>query len=252
MKFIDLNVDIGEGNPNDAELLNFATSANVCCGVHAGNAELTAETVELCKIKRIRIGAHPGYPDRGSMGRAPLTTEHQREYLSSVLEQIRDFRAEFGGAYVKPHGAFYNDTAQPIGTGWDSMANHPTANSPYEAGGHALSMFPGTGMLIMALRIVKLPLLGLPGTMHEPIARRAGVAFIREGFADRAYREDGTLVPRSESGAVLSEAKEVRAQVLRLANEVDSICLHGDTPDCVEFAEQIYATLVEAGFEVRA
>src|SRR5208283_5055166 len=115
-----------------------------------------------------------------------------------VFRQIRDFSVEYGGAYVKPHGAFYNDTAQPIAAGWDSMAKHPSASSPYEAGGLALSLIPGTGVLIMALRITKLALMGLPGSMHEPIALRAGVPFIREGFADRAYAQDGTLVPRTE------------------------------------------------------
>ena len=252
MKSIDLNVDIGEGYSNDAELLNFATSASVCCGVHAGNAELTAETVAMCRVKHIRVGAHPGYPDRVGMGRQPLSAETQRDYLGSVLHQIRDFCAEHGAAYVKPHGAFYNDTARPLSPGWDSMAKNPTASSPYEAGGFALSLVPGTGMLMMALRISKMPLMGLRGTMHEPIAERSGVPFIREGFADRAYREDGTLVPRAELGAVLSDPDVVRRQVIRLANDIDSICLHGDTPDCVEFAELIYATLLDAGFEVRA
>lgn len=252
MKAIDLNVDIGEGYPNDAELLNFATSANVCCGVHAGSAELTAETVALCRVKQIRVGAHPGYPDRAGMGRQPLSTENQRDYLSSVLQQIRDFHAEYGAAYVKPHGGFYNDTGQPISAGWDSMAKYTTASSPYEAGGFALSLVPGTGMLTMALRITKLPLMGLPRTMHDPISQRAGVPFIREGFGDRAYREDGTLVPRGQPDAVLADPISVRGQVLRLANDVDSICLHGDTPDCLEFAELIYAALTDAGFEVRA
>ena len=252
MKEIDLNVDIGEGFANDAELLNFASSANVCCGIHAGNAELTLETVELCRIKRVRIGAHPGYPDRASMGRRPISMEVQRDYLDSVFRQIRDFCVEYGAAYVKPHGAFYNDTAQPTAEGWDSMAKHPTASSPYEAQGHALSLVPGTGVLIMALRIAKVPIMGLPHTMHEAISKRAGVSFIREGFGDRAYREGGTLVPRGEPGAMLSDPGAVKAQVLRLANDVDSICLHGDTPDCVEFAELVFAALTDQGYEVRA
>ncbi|MHB8636914.1 MAG: LamB/YcsF family protein [Fimbriimonadaceae bacterium] len=252
MKRIDLNVDIGEGLPYDAELLNFATSANVCCGVHAGSAELTAETVAMCRVKQIRVGAHPGYPDRANFGRQAVDAEHQRAFLGSVLQQIRDFSAEYQCAYVKPHGAFYNDTAKLLTPGWDTMAEHPTATSPYEAEGHGLSLVPGTGVLIMGLRIAKVPLMGLPRTMHEPIARRAGVAFLREGFGDRASFPDGTLKPRGEPGAVLSDPTAVRAQVMRLANEVDSICIHGDTPDCVEFAELIYVALTDAGFEVCA
>lgn len=250
MKSIDLNVDIGEGFAHDSELLSFATSANVCCGIHAGSPELTAFTVDLCRAKGIRVGAHPGYPDRPSMGRRPIDVEHQRAWLDSVLMQIKEFCTLYPTAYIKPHGAFYNDTAQPIQAGWDGLPNHPTASSPYEAQGHALSLTPGTGMLIMALRIAKVKLMGLPGTMHEPIAARAGVSFLREGFADRLYRPDGTLTPRSEPGAVLDSAEHVGAQVLRLAPEVDSICLHGDTPDCLDFAELIYKTLLDAGYEV--
>jgi UPF0271 protein len=252
LKQIDLNVDIAEGFPHDAELLKFATSANICCGVHAGSAQLTADTVELCRSKGVRIGAHPGYPDRGSMGRAPLSVEHQRDWLGSVLQQICDFCVEYPTQYVKPHGALYNETAQPISVGWDSMAKYPSSTSPYEAGGYALSLVPGTGMLIMALRINKVPIMGLPGTMHLPIGERAHVAFIKEGFADRAYLENGLLMPRSEPGAVLTNRIKIAAQVIRLANECDSICLHGDTPDCLEFAELIYKTLVDEGFEVKA
>ncbi len=252
MKSIDLNVDIGEGFPHDADLLEFATSANVCCGIHAGSAQLTADTVELCRSKGIRIGAHPGYPDRASMGRRSISIDLQREWLGSVLQQISDFSVEYPAKYVKPHGALYNDTAQPIQDGWDSMAKHPTSTSPYEAGGYALSLVPGTGMLIMALRINKVPLMGLPNTMHIPISERAGVGFIREGFADRAYQSDGTLLPRSEPGALLSSAEAIRSQVVKLANEVDSLCLHGDTPECLEYAELIYKTLVDCGYEVRA
>src|SRR5476651_1132837 len=90
-KTIDLNVDIGEGFPYDRELLKFASSANVCCGVHAGSDELSRETVALCKTQRVRIGAHPGYPDRESMGRIAMQAGQERIYLNSIFDQVMRF-----------------------------------------------------------------------------------------------------------------------------------------------------------------
>ncbi len=113
-----------------------------------------------------------------------------------------------------------------------------------------MAQFPGVQSLMMLLRIHKLPLLGLEGTAHKILAERAGQAFIREGFADRKYDEDGQLLPREEPGAVLLSVDEVRKQAVRLAPFVDSICLHGDTPDCMEMAEAVYSALVDEGLEV--
>jgi UPF0271 protein len=252
MKKIDLNADLGEGFGYDDALLSIVTSANVCCGVHAGDPELTRLTVEKCLERGVRVGAHPGYPDRDSMGRRPMEPGKERVYLDSILSQIRSFCYAYPAAYLKPHGAFYNDTARVLAQNWDSMTTHPTARSPYEAGGVALSEVPGTGVLIMALRLTRVALMGLPGTMHEPIAARAGSPFIREGFADRRYLADGRLAPRSEPGAVLTEAPEVVEQAISLAASVDSICLHGDTPDAAGLAEAVRVGLERAGFEVTA
>lgn len=250
-RLIDLNVDIGEGFPYDAELLKFATSANVCCGAHAGSIELTEETIAMCKRRRVRIGAHPGYPDRLNMGRRPMEIGEQRIYLKSIHEQLQAFNSIEAPAYVKPHGGFYNDTAQVLPPDWDKP-NLVKRQTPYEAGGHYLGTLPGAGSLGMLLRMYKLPLMGLEPTAHATIASRANVALIREGFADRAYREDGTLQPRSEPGAVLEDSEAIKRQVLWLAERVDSICLHGDTPNCVEMAELILKTLLDAGYEVSA
>lgn len=186
------------------------------------------------------------------MGRAPMELGQEREYLDSVFSQIRSFVNAYPTAYIKPHGAFYNSTGVPIQLGWDSLVKYRTAKTPYEAGGVALSEVPGTGMLMMALRVTRVALMGLPKTMHEEIATRAGRPFIREGFADRRYMEDGRLMPRSEPGAVFTEAHEVAEQAVRLAKDVDSICLHGDTPDAVLFAEAVHKALKDAGFEISA
>lgn len=250
MRRIDLNVDVGEGFGFDRDLFEFATSANICCGVHAGSAELTRETVAYCRERGIRFGAHPGYPDRANMGRQSITDETTRAWLDSIFRQVMDFVHLARPAYLKPHGAFYNDTAQPLPEGWDRAVTVEGRRGPYDAGGIFLAHYPGIGSLQMLLKVHRLPLMGLEPTAHAEVARRSGQVLLREGFADRAYRADGTLVPRTEPGAVLEDPAAVAAQVRALAERVDSICLHGDTPGCVAFAELAYRTLVDAGYEV--
>jgi len=249
-RMIDLNVDIGEGFPFDAELLRFASSANVCCGIHAGSPELTEETIALCQRQRVRIGAHPGYPDREALGRRPMVDGQERRYLKSLFEQVSRFTDIVRPAYLKPHGGFYNDTALVLPPDWEKTHRRSATTSEYEAGGVYLAQFPGVQSLVMLLRIHKLPLMGLEATAHRVIAGRARQQLLREGFGDRAYTDRGTLVPRSEPNAVFHNADAVREQVLRLAPVVDSICLHGDTPDCLEFAELVYRTLVDSGYGV--
>lgn len=252
MKKIDLNVDVGEGFGFDSELLQIATSANVCCGAHAGDEELTRQTVEMCLEFGVRVGIHPGFPDRASMGRAELSPENEREYLDSVLAQIRTFEARYPTKYIKPHGALYNMTGKPLVEGWERAHGSIGPKSHYESGGYALSLVPGTGVLTIALRVTGLPLMGLPGTMHEEIARRSGFGFIREGFADRMYLPDGTLAPRWEPGSVLTEVSQVTEQALELAECVDSICIHGDTPDAVSLAAAVREALTCAGYDISA
>ena len=247
MKKIDLNVDIGEGFPFDRELLRFATSANVGLGKHAGSSELTEETVARCREAGVRVGAHPGYPHRPSMGRDPVPPGAQKAYFDSVFAQTQWFAAVHRPDYLKPHGAFYNDTAVVLPEGWRTENDAPT---PYGQEGIFLAQHPGLQFLMMLLRVYRLPLMGLDRTSHAEIARRAGKGFIREGFADRLYRDNGTLMPRERPGAVLKDPDRVAAQTLRLAPGVDSICLHGDGPDCLAFAERIRKTLEDGGYEV--
>ncbi len=222
MRRIDINVDVGEGFPFDDALLEIATSANVCCGAHAGSVELCLATVEKCRSLGVRVGAHPGTPDRASMGRAPLLVEDEQErveILRTLMEQCSIAQWD----YVKPHGALYNATTKPG---------------------------PATVPLVAVMLHLRLPLMGMPGTHHEHIAYAAETAFIREGFADRAYLPDGRLVPRTEPGAVLTDLDVIAAQVVTLAERVDSICVHGDSPGCVEIALHVRRTLEGAGFEV--
>lgn len=223
MKKIDLNVDLGEGFGFDRELLAVCTSANVCCGEHAGSEELTRETVALCREMGVRVGAHPGYPDRTFMGRRSckeLLVLKAQDLEESLIEQVG--RIE-GAAYLKPHGAFYNDSARGDGMG---------------------------ETLWRILEATRWPLMGLAESKHETIARSAGVKMILEGFADRAYTDDGFLVPRSEPGAVLSSVGEKAKQAVWLAERVDSICVHGDEEDSVATVTAVRVALEKAGYEV--
>lgn len=219
MKGIDLNVDIGEGFDFDADLLLYASSANICCGVHAGSWAKTQETIGLALDSGVRIGMHPGYPDRDSMGRLPLPVGRKREYRDSILKQAETFFNFVPPAYIKPHGAFYTES-QVEGT-------------------------PAFEILFELVKEFGLPVMGLRGTAHEKLPE-----MIAEGFADRAYTPQGTLVNRGEPGALIASLSEVREQALSLAHRVESICIHGDTPYCVELAEAVYSALLDSGFEV--
>ncbi len=221
MGTIDLNVDIGEGLPYDADLLRFATSANVGCGEHAGSPAVTREVAAMCRDLGVVFGAHPGYPDRATFGRAEW--EDPWRAIDSLAAQV-EFAAGLGAVYLKPHGALYNQSAQ---------------------GG------PAFEVLVELLRRFRLPLLGLGGTAHQRAAQEAGVRFAREGFADRRMLPDGLLAPRSQAGAVLADPEEVCRNAVGLASKVDSICLHGDTAGCVELASAVRRALEDAGFEVR-
>ena len=181
------------------------------------------------------------------MGRDPIPPGEQKRYLDSIYMQTQWFVAVHGADYLKPHGAFYNDTAVVLPEGWRTQNDAPT---PYGQEGIFLAKHPGVQFLMMLLRVYKIPLMGLDRTAHAEIARRASKGFHREGFADRLYRDDGTLMPRSHPAAVFKDPDRVAAQALRLAPRVDSICLHGDGPDALPFAERVRKTLEDAGYEI--
>jgi len=219
VKKIDLNADIGEGFAYDNDLIKVVSSANICCGEHAGSWSETQRTAYACRRAGVRIGAHPGYPDRSTMGRGP----GDRSHAPSLLEQLDRFITGIRTSYIKPHGAFYNE----------SMVKSFASNC-----------------LFVLVKRFHLPLMGLPGTLHETIAQAAGVPFIKEGFVDRLYDADGRLIPRNQPGAVLSDRKEIIEQACRLAECVNSLCLHGDTPDCVSIAVEVRAELEARGWRI--
>jgi 5-oxoprolinase (ATP-hydrolysing) subunit A len=224
-RVIDLNADVGEGVEGDVDLLAFVTSANVACGFHAGDAStMRAVCVEAAE-RGVSIGAHVGYRDREGFGRRALDVPAATVEAETV-EQIRALQ-EAGGrvAYVKPHGALYH-----------------RASVDEECATAIVSAVDG------------LPVLAAPGSALLAQARAAGVEAVTEGFVDRAYAPDGSLVPRGAEGAVLGVGEAVRQAltIARVRLDVRSLCLHGDTLGALELARRVVAELEAAGVELRS
>ena len=241
---IDLNADLGEGMAGDADLLAVVSSCSVACGGHAGDAVSMARTLRAARAANVAAGAHPSYPDREGFGRVSLDLDKAslRAALTTQVAALRGVAARESATLVhlKPHGALYNDAARR----GDLAALIATLTA---------ELLPGAALI------------GPPSSALEDAARARGVRFLAEGFADRAYRADGTLVPRAEPGAVIGGA-ERPARAVRLATTgaleavtgeivslpVGTICLHGDSPDAGAAARAVRAALEAAGVTVAA
>jgi UPF0271 protein len=226
-RVIDLNADVGEGIEGDIDLFAFVTSANVACGFHAGDAStmraVCAEAVE----RGVAIGAHVGYRDREGFGRRALDVPAATVEAETV-EQIRALQSHGPVAYVKPHGALYHRASV------DAECAAAIVSAIREIGPLAVLAAPGSALLAEA--------------------ETAGLAAVPEGFADRAYAPDGSLMPRGSPGAVLGVEDAVR-QALAIARDrldVRSLCLHGDTPGGLELARRVVAELEAADIELRS
>jgi len=224
---IDLNADVGEQCGQDAALMRCITSANVACGLHAGNRAVMRDTVRLARDHGVAVGAHPGFDDREHFGRRDLQLPPE-EITNLVIRQIdalADIAADAGVRlqHVKAHGALYNIAVR------DRQVADAIARAAQSVD-------------------ASLILLGLPGSALIAAAEAAGLRSAREAFADRAYRPDGTLVPRTEPGAVIHDPEQVLSRVVGLAQrpDVDTICVHGDTPGAAALASQIRAALEAA------
>ncbi|MBX3096659.1 MAG: LamB/YcsF family protein [Fimbriimonadaceae bacterium] len=211
-----LNIDCGEGLPYPEDLFICADLLNIGCGEHAGSWDETLRFIEECRVHDVRWGAHPGYPDRDGFGRSPWDAAAQFDWQEILVQQSVRMAAE-GAEYVKPHGAFYNESARGL-------------SGPTEA-------------LIATLKAVTLPLLGLPGSEHERIAAECGVPFWSEGFADRGYGNDGHLLPRGVEGSLIKEPDAAAAAARKLSTWVDSVCLHSDMPGWEERMRAVRAAL---------
>jgi UPF0271 protein len=230
---IDLNADVGEECGQDAALMRCVTSANIACGAHAGNRMVMRDTILLAREFGVAVGAHPGFNDRENFGRREIHVLPE-EITDLVMRQIEAL-AEVGSAagirlrYVKPHGALYNM----------AVRDRQVADAIARA----------TASVDSSLLLV-----GLPHSELVAAAQSAGLRTAREAFADRAYRPDGTLVPRSEPGAVIHDPVQVLSRIVALArrSDVDTICVHGDTPGAAQLALEIRAALEAARLHVRS
>lgn len=245
---VDLNSDLGEGFGawtlgDDDAMLELVTSANIACGFHAGDPTTLLATCESAATRSVRIGAQVGYRDLAGFGRRFIDMS-PKDLTADVIYQIGalDGLARVAGsrvAYVKPHGALYN-----------AIVHHRRQARAVVA---AVVAYDSS-----------LPVLGLPGSVFLEEAREAGLDVVAEAFADRAYTAEGTLVPRTESGAVLHDPTLVAERVRRMVvdGELDavdgstlkvaaaSVCVHGDSPAAVDMAVAIRALLESSDVEI--
>jgi 5-oxoprolinase (ATP-hydrolysing) subunit A len=230
--WIDLNADVGEQCGQDAALMRCITSANVACGVHAGSVATMRETVILARDHGVAVGAHPSFPDREHFGRREMQLRPAEiaDLVTHQIEVLAGIAADEGIClqHVKPHGALYNVAVRDRRVA-DAIAR---------------------GVASVNRSFV---LFGLPRSELVAAAQAAGLRTAGEAFADRAYRADGTLVPRTEPGAVIHNPEEVLARIVNLAArpDVETICVHGDTPGAADLASKIRGTLEAAKFEVK-
>ncbi len=250
MAQVDLNCDLGESFGAytiglDDQVIPHVTSANIACGAHAGDPSVMRKTVRCAHAAGVAIGAHPGYPDLEGFGRRALAMNPHDVY-ASILYQVGALAAfaKAEGAklhHVKPHGALYNAAAKDA-----ALA---------QAIAQAVKDFDD-----------QLILVGLAGSESITAAQNVGLRTASEFFADRAYQENGTLVPRTLAGAVITDKQKASERTLRAVKEgvvesetgtvipiaADTICIHGDNPAAVAFAAEIHAALEAAGVTVRA
>ncbi len=234
---IDINADMGEsfGNyqiGNDEELIKYVTSCNIACGAHGGDPMVMRKTVALAKRYNVNIGAHPSYPDLQGFGRRSLKMKPEEitNFIVYQLGALSGFLRIEGVklSHVKPHGALYND----------AVKNREIA----EAIGKAILLFDKS-----------IPIVGLSKSLAIKIWRDMGLDVKEEVFADRNYKDDGTLIPRAEKEAVITDPEKIAERVYIMATRkeiesisgakiqitFDTICIHGDTKNAADIARKI-------------
>jgi UPF0271 protein len=240
---VDLNADLGEGSGHDAELFVLISSANIATGFHAGNSDTMREAISAAKKHGVAIGAHPSLWDRENFGRKELKVAEQ-ETFDAVAYQLGIFQALASALFmqpnhVKPHGALYNMAVR------DAKLADAIARAIASVDARLILFAPDKSELARA------------GTAH-------GLQIAREIFADRNYLNDGWLVPRTRSDALLHDPKEAAQRVLRMLREGkvrsvedrdvevrgETICLHGDTPGAVDFACELRTQLEKEGVKI--
>ena len=245
MTTIDLNADLGEGYESDVELMQLVSSCNIACGGHAGDADSMVTTVELAIENNVAIGAHPSYPDRAGFGRNAnfCAGDDLAKSLIKQIDALHNVARQAGIElrHVKPHGALYNDADKD-----DALAE----------------------IVVLATLAVcpRAAIVGPPSGALQRAAARLEMDFVAEGFVDRAYTPNGSLVSRGEPHAVHDQVNTITTQALRLAQAgevtadngdvisvaAQTLCLHGDTPNAVEMGRAVRDVLEKSGVEIRA
>ena len=242
---IDLNADLGEGCASDGELLTLVSSANIACGFHAGDAQTMLASVREALKNGVAIGAHPSFPDRENFGRTAMTLPAETVY-AQTLYQIGALaamtRAEGGVMrHVKPHGMLYNQAAK----------------DPQLADAIAKAVYACDPALI---------LVGLAGSELIRAGERYGLATRQEVFADRGYLADGSLVPRSQPGALIEDEEQSLAQTLEMVERgrvksltgewasvtAQTVCIHGDGEHALAFARRLRSAFESRGIKIVA
>ncbi len=242
---IDLNADLGEGGPHDAALLALVSSANLSCGVHAGDSATIEAAISHALRHQVRLGAHPSFPDREHGGRREMQLPFAalRASLLAQLDSLNTRIERAGGrlCYVKPHGALYNQAARD-----EALAEQ----------------------VITILREFNpaLAVMGLAGGKLLEEAAKAGMRGVAEAFADRRYDAQGQLVPRAHPRALIEDVQESIAQSLAIILKgtlpcitgepitltAQSLCLHGDTPQALHLATELVQALRIKGIPIGA
>lgn len=242
--YIDINVDLGEGFPNDVVLMPLISSCNIACGGHAGNVASMLKTVRLAKKHKVKIGAHPSFPDVENFGRLPMKIS-DTELFSSLLEQIRNLQNVLDSEgvvmhHIKPHGALYN------------MANTDKAIATTIV--NVIKAFH-TDVLLYA-----------PSTsVIAHMAMQEGIPVVYEAFADRNYNADLSLVSRTKANALITERTHIFEHVFAIATtgkvttvkgkavalKADTFCIHGDNPEAVNLLKYLKLNLEEKGIYIK-
>ena len=235
---IDINCDMGEGMGNEKELMPFISSANIACGYHAGDAATIKEVINICLQYNVNIGAHPSFLDKENFGRTNMQLSPQEIYtiITDQLTIINTIAIECGGTlhHLKPHGALYNMAAKDIVT----AAAIAKAVKDFDE---------------------RLIYFGLFGSAMIAAAEKIGLQTANEVFADRTYQVDGTLTPRTQPNALITNKNAMVNQVIQMLNEnkvtavtgkqifikAETICIHGDGEHAVEFAKTIHTKINE-------
>ncbi len=241
---IDLNCDMGEGMGNEAELMPLISSANISCGYHAGNTDSIKKTIELALKHNVAIGAHPGYDDKINFGRVSqmVSLLEMAELIAEQMYVFERIALPLGARlhHVKLHGALYNDCAKDA----------------------ALSK-----IFIQTIQAIDPDLIiyGLSGSHTITQAKILGQPFANEVFADRTYQQDGSLTPRYLDHAMIDDAEEACAQVLKIIFdqkvdtahgtpidiEANTVCVHGDGPHAFDIATALHQSLKNNAIEIK-